>query len=510
MTSILGSMNRWILHWVKDFFLKTRPYIFRIPVELIIEILKFLEWREVLLVRQTCKYLAGVTTSRAIWKGLVDEYLVTSFMPPKIERPLASHSSQELECLFLRWKSADLAFGSDKFITPQERTFMGPKTYSVRLITGGRWLLSIQQTGAVQYYDLDAEMSVAVELIPAQSEEAVITSTIDYDMDAPFLKFNIAFCYKSEDALEMESHKFRGNRCICKIWNVKAILDDTRHVIGLIATQIAWFPFGVEVNSVPMFSLLGSNLACITHLASLAPSYEPCLLRIINWQQAHENPLRYTFRVVERLERQACVQLLPTGKILVTEYGNYKLYDYLSIPEGNYTPEQPISSYQPIWNIKGPSCDWPFNCFFTGSRAYVIIGEYALVSMLAFDYVSPSGTPPSMNIVYRDKTVLLQEKGTYVGAKRTIALVRLHTLRILDYSSFTTSKEPVVLRQEGVTNINIISYLIADDNIGRCVCIFNGYDNGKYKHQTEFHVVDFGRLPKQVAQSCQAILADCL
>uniref|UniRef100_A0A8H7Y010 Uncharacterized protein n=1 Tax=Psilocybe cubensis TaxID=181762 RepID=A0A8H7Y010_PSICU len=428
-------------------------------------------------------------------------------MPPKTERPLASHSSQELECLFLRWKSADLAFGSDKFITPQERTFMGPKTHSVCLITGGRWLLSIQQTGAVQYYDLDAEMSVAVELIPAQSEEAVITSTIDYDMDAPFLKFNIAFCYQSRDALEMESHKFQGNRCICKIWNVEAILDDTRHVIGLIATQIAWFPFGVEVNGVPMFSLLGSNLACITYLVSLSRSYEPCLLRIINWQQAHENPLHYPFRVVDRLEYQACVQLLPTGKILVTEYGNYKLYDYLSIPEGNYTPELPICSYQPIWNIKGPSCDWPFSCFFTGSRAYIIIGQYALVSMLAFDYVSPPGAPPSMNIIYRNEWANMHQGATYVGAKRTIALVRLHTLRILEYSSFTTSKEPVVLRQDRLTNIEVISYLIADDNIGRCVSIFTGYDD-RYKHQTEFHVVDFGRLPNQLAQSCQAILAD--
>lgn len=460
---------------------------------------------------QTCRYLAEVTKSGAIWKGLVDNYIVTSALPPRLERPLALHSSTELENLLLRWKSADCALSSDTSQPSRERTFVGVKAKLVHLVKGGRWLLVTERTGAVTYYDLDAETISGVQLIPDQikfTDGSQVTMTIEHDMNSPFLEFSIAFCCESDDAFEIESHSFPRRGCLCSIWRVESASDDMQHVVGLTATQLASFPFHLAIRQVPKLSLLGPNLAFIGNTGRYH-------LFVINWRQAQRNPLKYPFRVVGQaafrvsvcllfhwvsfteLYRQAFIHLLPKGKLLTTLRTDYTLYDYLSTAEVTNIPDPFPSSFPSVWHIEGPNCDMSSSCFINKTKASIVVAEMLSISALTFDYSSLSSAPPSVAVIARGRPTIFTEPRIYLGYKRTVIIAYPGEIKVLAYSSFAPCTKLVAPRQKGRLNIPDGLCPIVDEDIGRVVCrVYSTIEREPETH-TVFALADFARTLSQ-------------
>ncbi|PPQ94545.1 hypothetical protein CVT25_011964 [Psilocybe cyanescens] len=273
----------------------TSVKLMSLPLELLLEILKLLVWKDILKVRRTCRYLAEVTRMRDIWLHLVHEHVLTNDIPPRLERPIEMHSSPELERLLLLWKSADCGLETNTLHPARERTFVtinnNAKTEMVHLIKGGRWLLVTDQTAAVTYYDLDAETISGVQLIDDQKPRFDFLMAIDYNMHSPFLEFMIAFSLHDTPAW-IYSTDSRPYQPTIQIWRVSVVLDDTRHVVGLAATWIASFPHRPEIIMPTSLSLLGPNIAFNAINGLEIYTF------VVDWTQASGNAFKYPWRVV--------------------------------------------------------------------------------------------------------------------------------------------------------------------------------------------------------------------
>lgn len=176
-------------------------FLLELPLEVITEVLKLLDWQTVLRVRQTCKHLSDATKAKSIWLGLFYASNAShSRSPLRLERPMELYTSRELEYLVLRRSSAR--------IIRQRRTELFPPLTcrfpiddlyvgALILITGGRWLLTASATGSVWYYDLDARAPVKRLLIPEQMEylhgfSNGVRMVVDIDNKSSLLSFNLA------------------------------------------------------------------------------------------------------------------------------------------------------------------------------------------------------------------------------------------------------------------------------------------------------------------------------
>ncbi|TFK62078.1 hypothetical protein BDN72DRAFT_407114 [Pluteus cervinus] len=78
-----------------------------LPDELLTEVLKLLEWQDILRLRSTCLHLNTVSKSRSIWQTIVKSE------PPEhlwLECPLENYGSGQLEYLFIRRKRAEAGY----------------------------------------------------------------------------------------------------------------------------------------------------------------------------------------------------------------------------------------------------------------------------------------------------------------------------------------------------------------------------------------------------------------
>ncbi|KAJ2918123.1 hypothetical protein MD484_g2297, partial [Candolleomyces efflorescens] len=121
--------------WVQ----RRRPQgLLALPTEILLLIVKHLEWDDVLRLRTTSKSLRTLTYSKDVWMELFQRYLEVSMPIPFIlPKPLSKCSPAEIE---------RMAYSLD---IPNTRVF------TLEIIPGGRWLLAGCADGTVRWYDLD-------------------------------------------------------------------------------------------------------------------------------------------------------------------------------------------------------------------------------------------------------------------------------------------------------------------------------------------------------------------
>ncbi|KAF8654669.1 hypothetical protein AX16_003486 [Volvariella volvacea WC 439] len=224
-----------------------------LPPEISLKTIRELSWKDVLRVRQTCKYLHGISKTKFIWQAIAHRELSCgSHHPPDLclERPINTYTAEELEHLILRWKSAEIGWRTDDGAPTRERrlNFGFPPDIQVdclHLIRGGRWLLVGLTSGSIVFYDLDESDPTPRVLIPQpQSIPDAVQIAIDIDTSSPMLTF------------ELESK----GQCKIEIWRVSLEYDSHSSTSNLVAHRLKSFqpePYG----RVPTISILGEYLA---------------------------------------------------------------------------------------------------------------------------------------------------------------------------------------------------------------------------------------------------------
>ncbi|RXW11235.1 hypothetical protein EST38_g14620 [Candolleomyces aberdarensis] len=127
-----------------------------LPTEILLLIMKELEWDDVIRLRTTCKTLQASTYSKELWTQLFCRYLECSMPTPFIlPKSLLECSSIDLERIV--WKSQASLRIPQPLQADKPYLFKVPKTEIARLhlVPGGRWLLAGCDDGSVWWYDLD-------------------------------------------------------------------------------------------------------------------------------------------------------------------------------------------------------------------------------------------------------------------------------------------------------------------------------------------------------------------
>ncbi len=108
-----------------------------------------------------------VTRQREVWAHHVREHIADMRLrPPRLECPIETYLSGDLERILLVWKSAELGWLPKGHSPARQRSVMVEPAEYVHLIQGGRWLLVTTNACEVTYYDLNAEDIEGVLLIP--------------------------------------------------------------------------------------------------------------------------------------------------------------------------------------------------------------------------------------------------------------------------------------------------------------------------------------------------------
>ncbi|KAG6896052.1 hypothetical protein C0992_010668 [Termitomyces sp. T32_za158] len=181
-------------NWRLDAVANSYYYEFSaLPSEVLAEILKHAHWHDLLVMRQVCKRLDGISRVREVWLSQYRQYVAEKQFRPTMEEPLESYSCDELENWVLKRRGADHEWKlSGRSV--RERTISVETPSPLLVVPGGRWLLRILYDGSVVCYDLDQQEIRSSILIPPRDNFSDVTLyrlAIDIDNAAPKLTFNL-------------------------------------------------------------------------------------------------------------------------------------------------------------------------------------------------------------------------------------------------------------------------------------------------------------------------------
>ncbi|TFK24372.1 hypothetical protein FA15DRAFT_756561 [Coprinopsis marcescibilis] len=126
-----------------------------LPEELIIAVMEFAEWSDILRLRCCCKVMHSTSRARSIWVALLHRYYLTVFPRPfLLPKPLEHCTSSELEVLITGW-FRDVRDFSNEISPPQTSTLQMNSAEHRKLgtIPGGRFMLYSAYQGSVYYQD---------------------------------------------------------------------------------------------------------------------------------------------------------------------------------------------------------------------------------------------------------------------------------------------------------------------------------------------------------------------
>jgi hypothetical protein len=182
-----------------------------LPLEIIVEILKELDWYSLLKIRlvrlhylalmvqdscycQTCRLLNSLSRLRDIWISQYHQYVAQRMRSARLEEPLDSYSAQELEQLVLVRRSADIGWKCQNVKFSGNRWIRRKDATATCLFPGSRWLLAGDQYGAMSVYDLDASTITERPLIPRDDQnEPQAIHHIVIEVDPPKQSPNLTF-----------------------------------------------------------------------------------------------------------------------------------------------------------------------------------------------------------------------------------------------------------------------------------------------------------------------------
>ena len=185
-----------------------------------------------------------------------------------MEKPIGLYTSAELERVFLRWKSVELAWTiDDGRPTKEKEVFFDISINHFHILRGGRWIVLVSPYGYVSYADLDAEEIRRVPLISPPFDTGLGFASIDESFDAPAISFNItisSFPIPHSSIPENEDERMKR----IDVWHVDIVLDDRNQATGFHAERLSTveedFPFRTGG-----LSLRASHLACSYKLDEL-------------------------------------------------------------------------------------------------------------------------------------------------------------------------------------------------------------------------------------------------
>ena len=153
---------------------RKRNNFLSLPLELLSEIAKNLDWLDLISLRmvraisdqltthlttslQTCKLLNDVSKLRSVRIGLVERAIQSNPRATPLERPIQCYSAAELEEWAMRRLSVDKQWRSDSCEPVRTRQLkFSPSGIRVTcLVEGGRWLMAVFEDGTVRAADLD-------------------------------------------------------------------------------------------------------------------------------------------------------------------------------------------------------------------------------------------------------------------------------------------------------------------------------------------------------------------
>ncbi|PFH46437.1 hypothetical protein AMATHDRAFT_43600 [Amanita thiersii Skay4041] len=236
----------------------------QLPPEVLDEIMKLLDWQDILRLRQTCKLLSDATRTKSIWINLFNaSNSCHPCSPLRLEHPMELYTAHELEYLVLRRSSAEILRKSQTKLLPNlTRRF--PMNHSdaraFSLIHGGRWLLTASETGSVSYLDLDAQDLTKRLLISEQMERLPdsihrILMAVDSDNEFNPSSFNIAMFMLRILPIRFELNSSKSVMCASKSMNktfitIAAAVRGQRDVPAYISI-VDWAAAGIHNETHP-------------------------------------------------------------------------------------------------------------------------------------------------------------------------------------------------------------------------------------------------------------------
>jgi hypothetical protein len=134
-----------------------------------------------------------------VWASQYRQYTAERIRSPRLEEPLNSYSSLELEHWVLVRRSANAGWKRDNVKITQSRFYREPHTLigAACIVPGGRWLLvGDAERGSIMVYDLDASTLTGRLLIPPDGEgeqpAGHIVIEVDSEQQSSRLSFTMA------------------------------------------------------------------------------------------------------------------------------------------------------------------------------------------------------------------------------------------------------------------------------------------------------------------------------
>ncbi|KAF9046708.1 hypothetical protein BJ165DRAFT_1527776 [Panaeolus papilionaceus] len=211
-----------------------QPKLENLSLDVLLEIMAYLEWHELLKLRQVSSGLKVATHQRVLWHDLIRSSPSRYMLKKRIQ----VCSSQELEDAFLGMQQANRRWVNPG--TPQRLEKMlglgDVQTYNYKILPGGRWLIKLKATLELLYTDLNTPgPAVWRSLIPPSLDDygrhvfpwTPLNEVFDIDSNAEHLVFNVAIINPMPGELRRTiAMKFN-------IWRCATDFDETGHECGL-------------------------------------------------------------------------------------------------------------------------------------------------------------------------------------------------------------------------------------------------------------------------------------
>ncbi|KAG2009515.1 hypothetical protein CC2G_012439 [Coprinopsis cinerea AmutBmut pab1-1] len=347
-----------------------------LPHEILVEIMKHIEWNDVRSLRRCCRTLHSVSKDRDVWLSLLRRYCDTVIPRPFfLSKPLVLCSSEDLEARIVNWWTGWEGLRPD---TTQTFTTDGriPGIWGPLCpLPGDQFFLYAGLDGTIFYCDprqpnfsmhvlasspyppnSRVDICVALDLLSTQDIDGVPTVSSEYSFEHRLFPpvFRLAVCRDDRRTGSVE------------IWEIRAQMDATASV-GYSAHRLKSF---VDDTQATCCSLLGDHVAYGTRAARTT--------RIVEWTSVSDgDPVR---GIDISIRGPDYILLLPHRRILVHNYdifiADWKPRDLLDSPSHSAT--------RPQWkSLQGFSSPHPFTVpFYIDNSLRLVLYSGKLVGMM--------------------------------------------------------------------------------------------------------------------------------
>lgn len=120
---------------------------------------------------------------------------------PKLERPIPSYTSQELETLVQKSYNLETNWTKERSIPTRIREIQTDEGTPTFLLPGGRWLVVVGRDQSVIYFDLNESDPIKKTLLPAVDMTTIFDIAIDAEMEELSPCFKLAVLTESPGEL---------------------------------------------------------------------------------------------------------------------------------------------------------------------------------------------------------------------------------------------------------------------------------------------------------------------